>query len=76
MKKIIRLTEDDLTNIVKRVVNESDKEKDNESKDKKFEKMVDVLEILKDRWAGKDMEEYFYEKGQEFIAKLKADLKK
>ena len=76
MKKIIRLTEDDLTNIVKRVVNESDKEKDNESKDKKFEKMVDVLEILKDRWAGKDMEEDFYEKGQEFIAKLKADLKK
>lgn len=76
MKKIIRLTEGDLTNIVKRVVNESDKEKDNESKDEKFEKIVDVLEILKDRWAGKDMEEYFYEKSREFIAKLKADLKK
>ena len=57
-------------------VNESDKEKDNESNDKKFEKMVDVLEILKERWAGKDMEEYFYEKSREFIAKLKADLKK
>lgn len=31
--------------------------------------MVDVLEILKDRWAGKDMEEYFYEKGPLLVKK-------
>ena len=45
-------------------------------KDKKFEKMVDVLEILKERWAGKDMEDYFYQKSQEFLEKLKNDLNK
>jgi hypothetical protein len=45
-------------------------------KDKKFEKMVDVLEILKERWAGKDMEDFFYQKSQEFLEKLKNDLNK
>lgn len=42
--------------------------------DKKFEKFVDVLEILKERWAGKDMEAYFYQKSQEFLEQLKRDL--
>lgn len=36
---------------------------------------VDILiEMLKERWAGQDMEKYFYDKNQEFFAQLKKDL--
>jgi hypothetical protein len=35
-----------------------------------------VFQILKERWAGKDMETYFIEKNKEFIEKLKKELKK
>lgn len=44
--------------------------------DKKFDKLVTLMGLLKDRWAGKDMEAYFYEKSQEFVEKLKRDLEK
>lgn len=35
-----------------------------------------VFQILKERWAGKDMEVYFEEKGKKFFEKLKKELKK
>lgn len=35
-----------------------------------------LIQMLKERWAGKDMERYFYEKGQEYVAQLKKDLNK
>lgn len=35
-----------------------------------------VFEILKKRWAGKDMEAYFIEKNKEFIENLKKQDKK
>ena len=35
-----------------------------------------LIQMLKERWAGKDMEVYFYEKGQEYFAQLKKDLNK
>jgi hypothetical protein len=34
-----------------------------------------VFQILKERWAGKDMETYFIEKNKEFIEKLKNELR-
>jgi hypothetical protein len=35
-----------------------------------------VFKILKDRWAGKDMEKYFEEKSKAYFEKLKKELKK
>ena len=35
-----------------------------------------VATILKERWAGKDMETYFIEKNKEFIARLKIEVNK
>ena len=35
-----------------------------------------VFKIIKERWAGKDMEVYFIEKNKKFIEKLKKDLGK
>jgi len=35
-----------------------------------------LIAMLAERWAGKDMEVYFYEKGQEYFAQLKKDLNK
>lgn len=35
-----------------------------------------VFQILKERWAGKDMETYFIEKNKEFIEKLKKKFKR
>jgi hypothetical protein len=35
-----------------------------------------TYQILKKRWSGKDMEQYFVDKNKAFIDKLKKDLKK
>jgi hypothetical protein len=35
-----------------------------------------VFKILKKRWAGKDMEKYFEEKGKAYLEKLKKEVKK
>jgi len=35
-----------------------------------------VAKILKERWAGKDMETYFIEKNKGFIERLKNEVKK
>tara|TARA_B110000977_G_scaffold64714_1_gene88119 strand:+ start:597 stop:728 length:132 start_codon:yes stop_codon:yes gene_type:complete len=42
---------------------------------KKF-KDTKVAKILKERWAGKDMETYFIEKNKVFIERLKNEVKK
>jgi hypothetical protein len=34
-----------------------------------------VFEILKERWAGKDMEKYFKEKSETHLEKLKKEIK-
>jgi hypothetical protein len=47
MKKVIRLTESDLTRIVKRVINENKKKPSNE-------KIEDVLKKLMDDYVGED----------------------
>jgi len=35
-----------------------------------------MIEILKARWGGKDMEKYFEDKSKEFLNKLKQDIEK
>jgi hypothetical protein len=35
-----------------------------------------TYQIIKKRWSGQDMEQYFIDKNKEFIDKLKKDLKK
>jgi hypothetical protein len=35
-----------------------------------------TYEIIKERWAGKDMEKYFEEKGKAYFEKLKKELTK
>lgn len=42
--------------------------------DKRFYETVTLIEMLKERWAGKDMEDYFYHQAQKFVEKLKQDL--
>jgi hypothetical protein len=42
---------------------------------KKFEESK-VFQIIKERWAGKDMETYFIQKNKEFIERLKNEVKK
>lgn len=37
-------------------------------------KETKLFQILKERWAGKDMEAYFIQKNKEFIEKLKKKL--
>jgi hypothetical protein len=39
-------------------------------------KNTKVFQILKDRWAGQDMEQYFIDKNKAFINRLKKELKK
>ena len=39
-------------------------------------KNTKVFQIIKERWAGKDMEAYFIEKNKKFIEKLKKGLGK
>lgn len=34
-----------------------------------------VFQLLKERWAGKDMETYFIQKNKEFIERLKKEVK-
>ena len=48
----------------------------NQMRDMKPFNETKVFQILKERWAGKDMETYFIEKNKEFIEKLKKELKK
>jgi hypothetical protein len=35
-----------------------------------------VFQLLKERWAGKDMETYFIQKNKEFSERLKKEVKK
>lgn len=35
-----------------------------------------LIQMLKERWAGKDMETYFIQKNEEWIARLQNELKK
>ena len=34
-----------------------------------------VFQVIKERWAGKDMEAYFIQKNKEFIERLKNEVK-
>jgi hypothetical protein len=51
MKKVIRLTESDLTRIVKRVINENKKKPSNEKIQKALKKLMDDY-IGEDEWKG------------------------
>ena len=51
MKKIIRLTEDDLTNLVKRVINEGKKKPSNKEVEKELRNLLDDL-VGEDEYTG------------------------
>ena len=51
MKKIIRLTEDDLTNLIKRVINEGKKKPSNKEVEKELRNLLDDL-VGEDEYTG------------------------